>query len=56
MMKEMDALEIGEPRFFDITDPWLYSPEAVTLASTSEAVRVVRARGSCRRRREHHAA
>lgn len=26
MMKEMDALEVGEPRFFDITDPWLYSP------------------------------
>jgi len=26
MMKEMDALEVGEPRYFDITDPWLYSP------------------------------
>jgi len=26
MMKEMDALEIGEPQYFDITEPWLYSP------------------------------
>lgn len=26
MMKEMNALEVGEPTFFDITDPWLYSP------------------------------
>ena len=26
MMKEMDALTIGEPTFFDLMDPWLNSP------------------------------
>lgn len=26
IMKEMEALEIGEPTYYDITDPWLYSP------------------------------
>lgn len=26
MMKEMDALSIGEPVFFDLKDPWLISP------------------------------
>ncbi len=26
MMKEMDALSIGEPAFFDLTDPWLHAP------------------------------
>lgn len=26
MMKEMDELTIGEPAFFDLKDPWLYSP------------------------------
>jgi hypothetical protein len=26
MMKEMDALTIGEPTFFDLKDPWLNSP------------------------------
>jgi hypothetical protein len=25
-MQEMNALEIGEPRFFDLTEPWLHSP------------------------------
>src|SRR5215831_3267688 len=26
MMKEMDALTIGEPIFFDLKDPWLHAP------------------------------
>ena len=26
MMKEMDALSIGEPTFFDLRDPWLAAP------------------------------
>jgi hypothetical protein len=26
MMKEMDALTIGEPVFFDLKDPWPYAP------------------------------
>jgi hypothetical protein len=26
MMKEMDALSIGEPAFFDLKDPWLNAP------------------------------
>jgi hypothetical protein len=26
MMKEMDALTIGEPVFFDLRDPWLHAP------------------------------
>jgi hypothetical protein len=26
MMKEMDALSIGEPVFFDLKDPWLHAP------------------------------
>lgn len=26
MMKEMDTIEVGTPTFFDVTDPWLYSP------------------------------
>jgi hypothetical protein len=26
MMKEMDALTIGEPVFFDLKDPWLHAP------------------------------
>ncbi|MGH3471157.1 MAG: hypothetical protein ACRDPG_03800 [Nocardioidaceae bacterium] len=26
MMKEMDALAIGEPTFFDLKDPWLNAP------------------------------
>jgi hypothetical protein len=26
VMKEMDQLEVGTPTYFDITDPWLYSP------------------------------
>ncbi|MCW2765757.1 MAG: hypothetical protein JWO11_1716 [Nocardioides sp.] len=26
MMKEMDALTVGEPKFFDLKDPWLNSP------------------------------
>ena len=26
MMKEMDALSVGEPTFLDLTDPWLSSP------------------------------
>lgn len=26
MMKEMDALTIGEPVFFDLKDPWLHGP------------------------------
>jgi hypothetical protein len=25
-MSEMDALSIGTPDFFDLEDPWLYSP------------------------------
>ena len=25
-MEEMDALSIGEPEFFDLKQPWLYSP------------------------------
>jgi hypothetical protein len=27
MMKQMDALAIGEPTFFDLKDPWLNSPD-----------------------------
>jgi hypothetical protein len=27
MMKEMDALTIGEPVFFDLRDPWLHAPD-----------------------------
>jgi hypothetical protein len=26
MMKEIDALTIGEPVFFDLRDPWLHAP------------------------------
>ena len=26
MMKEMDALTVGEPEFFDLKDPWLNAP------------------------------
>ena len=26
MMKEMDALSVGEPTFFDLRDPWLAAP------------------------------
>jgi hypothetical protein len=26
LMKEMDALSIGEPTFFDLKDPWLHAP------------------------------
>jgi hypothetical protein len=26
MMKEMGALTIGEPVFFDLRDPWLHAP------------------------------
>jgi hypothetical protein len=26
MMKEMDALTIGEPVFFDLRDPWFHAP------------------------------
>jgi hypothetical protein len=26
MMKEMDALTIGAPVFFDLRDPWLHAP------------------------------
>jgi hypothetical protein len=26
MMKEMDALTIGEPVFFDLPDPWPHGP------------------------------
>lgn len=26
MMKEMDALSVGEPTFYDLKDPWLHSP------------------------------
>ena len=26
MMKEMDALTIGQPVFFDLRDPWLHAP------------------------------
>jgi len=25
-MEEMDALSVGQPEFFDLTQPWLYSP------------------------------
>jgi hypothetical protein len=25
-MDEMHALNVGEPEFFDLTQPWLYSP------------------------------
>jgi hypothetical protein len=25
-MEEMAALSVGEPEFFDLTQPWLYSP------------------------------
>ena len=25
-MEEMDALSVGEPEFFDLNQPWLYSP------------------------------
>jgi hypothetical protein len=25
-MEEMDALSVGEPEFFDLKEPWLYSP------------------------------
>jgi hypothetical protein len=25
-MKEMAALSVGEPEFFDLKQPWLYSP------------------------------
>jgi hypothetical protein len=27
MMKEMDALSVGEPTFLDLTDPWLSAPD-----------------------------
>jgi hypothetical protein len=26
LMKEMDALSVGEPTFFDLKDPWLHAP------------------------------
>jgi hypothetical protein len=26
LMGQMDALSVGEPEFFDLRDPWLYSP------------------------------
>ena len=26
MMKEMEALSVGEPVFYDLTDPWLHAP------------------------------
>ena len=26
MMKEMDALSVGEPAFFDLKDPWMHAP------------------------------
>jgi hypothetical protein len=26
MMKQMDALTVGEPVFFDLKDPWLHAP------------------------------
>jgi hypothetical protein len=26
MMKEMDALSVGEPVYFDLKDPWLHAP------------------------------
>jgi hypothetical protein len=26
MMKEMDSLSVGEPRFFDLKDPWMDGP------------------------------
>ena len=25
-MEEMNALSVGEPEFFDLKQPWLYSP------------------------------
>ena len=25
-MEEMNQLSVGEPEFFDLTQPWLYSP------------------------------
>ena len=31
MMKEMDALTIGEPVFFDLRDPWLHAPSRAGL-------------------------
>jgi hypothetical protein len=27
MMKELEALSIGEPAFFDLKDPWLHAPD-----------------------------
>ena len=26
LMEEMDALNVGEPEFFDLKQPWLYAP------------------------------
>jgi hypothetical protein len=26
MMKEMDALTVGEPVFFDLKEPWFHAP------------------------------
>jgi hypothetical protein len=26
-MEEMDKLSVGEPEFFDLNEPWLYSPQ-----------------------------
>lgn len=26
LMEEMESLEVGEPEFLDLTDPWMYSP------------------------------
>ena len=26
MMKEMDALSVGYPVYFDLRDPWLHAP------------------------------
>jgi hypothetical protein len=26
MMKEMESLSVGEPRFFDLKDPWMHAP------------------------------
>ena len=27
MMKELESLSVGEPSYFDLTDPWLHSPD-----------------------------
>ena len=38
MMKEMDALTIGEPVFFDLRDPWL-TPRADATGTGHGAIR-----------------